>query len=112
MTYGSPAPVPIIPPAREGRRRRFSETDKRKMVEEAMRPNARLSEVARCYGISARVLFRWKQELTSAAAPMFVAVEIADPALSDRGYSIILSSSSHGIPDSSWQKKSGQNDCL
>ena len=69
-----------------------------------MRPNARLSEVARCYGISARVLFRWKQELTSAAAPMFVAVEIADPALSDRGYSIILSSSSHGIPDSSWQK--------
>jgi hypothetical protein len=86
MTYGSPAPVPIIPPAREGRRRRFSETDKRKIVEEAMRPDARLSEVARCYGISARVLFRWKQELTSAAAPMFVAVEITDPALSDQGY--------------------------
>jgi hypothetical protein len=50
MTYGSPAPVPIIPPAREGRRLRFSETDKRKIVEETMRPDARLSEVARCYG--------------------------------------------------------------
>jgi transposase-like protein len=48
MTYGSPAPVPIIPPAREGRRLRFSETDKRKIVEETMRPDARLSEVARC----------------------------------------------------------------
>jgi hypothetical protein len=33
--------------------------------------------VARGYGIAARVLFRWKQELTQ-AEPLFVAVEIAD----------------------------------
>ena len=29
-----------------------------------MRPGASLSEVARHYGIAARLLFRWKQELT------------------------------------------------
>jgi hypothetical protein len=33
--------------------------------------------VARRYGIAARVLFRWKQELTQ-VAPLFVAVEIAN----------------------------------
>ena len=54
-----------------------------------MQPGASLSEVARRYGIAARVLFRWKQELTPTAAPMFVTVQIAnvsapsDAALSD-----------------------------
>ena len=43
-----------------------------------MRPGARLSEVARRYGIAGRVLFRWKQEMMPAAAPTFVAVEITD----------------------------------
>ena len=66
-----------MPPAREGHRRQFSEADKRRIVEEAARPSASLSEVARGYGIAARVLFRWKQELTQ-MAPLFVAVEIAD----------------------------------
>ncbi len=69
---------PIIPPAREGRRRMFSESDKQQILEEAMRPGARLSEVARRYGIAERVLFRWKQEMMPAAAPTFVAVEITD----------------------------------
>jgi hypothetical protein len=69
---------PIIPPAREGRRRMFSESDKQQILEEAMRPHARLSEVARRYGIAERVLFRWKQEMMPAAAPTFVAVEITD----------------------------------
>ena len=64
MTNGSPMSGPIVPPAREGHRRQFSEGDKRRIVEEAARPGASLSEVARGYGIAARVLFRWKQELT------------------------------------------------
>jgi Transposase len=68
---------PIVAPAREGRRRRFSEADKRQILEEAMRADARFSDVARRYGIAERVLFRWKQELTQ-VAPLFVAVEIAD----------------------------------
>ena len=43
---------PIVRPAREGRRRQFSEVDKRQILEEAMRPDARFSEVARRYGDS------------------------------------------------------------
>ncbi len=46
----------------EGHRRRFSATDKRQILEEVMRLGARLSAVARRYGIAGRVLFRWKQE--------------------------------------------------
>jgi len=78
MTYGSPVSGPIVPPAREGHRRRFNEADKRQILEEAVQAGANLSEVARRYGIAARVLFRWKQELTPSAAPVFVAVRITD----------------------------------
>jgi len=42
-----------------------------------VQPGASLSEVARRYGIAARVLFRWKQDLTQGAL-LFVAVEITD----------------------------------
>ena len=55
---------PIVPPARDGHRRKFSEADKRQILQEAAMPDARLSDVARRYGIAARVLFRWKQERT------------------------------------------------
>lgn len=78
MTYGPPAPGPIVPPPREGHRRRFTEEDKRRILDEAGREGASLSEVARRYGIAPRVLFRWRQELTQSAEPMFVAVEITD----------------------------------
>src|SRR6266849_10400588 len=78
MTYGSPEQALIVPPARDGHRRMFSEADKRCIVEEAGQPGASLSEVARRYGIAARVLFRWKQELNATAAPMFVTVQIVD----------------------------------
>ncbi len=92
MTCGAPASRLIVPPAREGHRRSFSEADKRRIVEETMQPGTSLSEVARHYGIAARVLFRWKQEL-AAAAPVFVTVQIteanapSDAALSDEGRS-------------------------
>ena len=76
MTNGAPEPTLIVPPARDGRRRSFNEADKCRIVEEAGQPGARLSEVARRYGIAARVMFRWKQELKP--APMFVTVQIAD----------------------------------
>jgi aryl-alcohol dehydrogenase-like predicted oxidoreductase len=75
MTYGSATSGPIVPPARQGHRRKYSEADKRQIVDAAVRPGATLSDVARRYGIAARVLFRWKQEL---AAPVFVAVQITN----------------------------------
>jgi hypothetical protein len=68
-----------IPPAREGRRRKFSEADKRQILEQATLPDACFAEVARRYGIAERVLFRWKQEaIQAAAASMFIAVEVTD----------------------------------
>ena len=70
---------PTIPPAREGRRRKFSEADKRQILEQATLPDACFAEVARRYGIAERVLFRWKQEaIQAAAASMFIAVEVTD----------------------------------
>ena len=66
---------PIVPPPREGHRRRFSAADKRRILGEAGQSGASLAEVARRYGIDRRVLCRWKQEL---AAPVFVAVQITD----------------------------------
>ena len=77
MTYpSSPLSGPVVPPAREGHRRRFSEADRRRILEEAAQPDASLAKIARRYGIARRVLCRWKQEL--AAAPVFVAVQITD----------------------------------
>ena len=77
MTNGSPVPAPSVPPPRQGHRRKFNEADKRQILEAAMQPGASLSGVARRYGVAARVLFRWKQELMPGLEPLFVAVEIA-----------------------------------
>jgi transposase-like protein len=78
-----PPPSGYIPSARSappGARRRFSEADKRRIVEEAERPGASVSGVARRYGITARLLFRWKQELAPAAKTKttFLPVTITD----------------------------------
>jgi Transposase len=58
MTNGSPMSGPIVPRAREGHRRQFSEADKRRIVEEAARSGASLSEVARGYGIAVQGVLR------------------------------------------------------
>jgi hypothetical protein len=77
MTYPSSSlSGPVVAPAREGHRRRFSEADRRQILKEAAQPDASIAKIARRYGIARRVLCRWKQEL--AAPPMFVAVEITD----------------------------------
>ena len=77
MTYPSSGlSCPVVPPAREGHRRRFSETDRRQILAEAAQPDASVAKIARRYGIARRVLCRWRQEL--AAGPTFVTVEIID----------------------------------
>jgi hypothetical protein len=78
MNYAPASLGPIVPPPRDGHRRKFTAGDKRRILAEVDRPGASTSEVARRYGIAPRVLFRWKQELTQPAEPMFVAVEITD----------------------------------
>ncbi|WP_366518502.1 transposase [Bradyrhizobium sp.] len=60
---------------REGHRRRFSEADKRQIIDQAALDGTSAAEVARRYGIDGRILRRWKQE---PVPPAFVAVEITD----------------------------------
>jgi hypothetical protein len=64
---------PVVPPPREGHRRRFNEADKRRILKEATQPGTSVAEMARRYGIDRRVLCRWKRELTP---PVFVTVQI------------------------------------
>ena len=74
----APNHAPIVPPVREGRRRKFSEADKNAIVRAACRPGAVISDVARHYGVAPRVLFRWKSQLAVAdQAARFVTVEVA-----------------------------------
>jgi transposase-like protein len=68
---------PIVPPAREDHRRKFSAADKCRIGDEAAQSGASLSVVARRYGIAVRVPFGWKQEL-AATTPVFFAVQITD----------------------------------
>jgi hypothetical protein len=75
----------MVPPAREGHRRRFSDADKHRILEEAAQPGASIAQIARRYGIARRVLCRWKQEL---APPVFVAVQVTDRDASPRATSI------------------------
>jgi len=67
--------APVVPPPREGHRRRFSQADKRRILDEAAQAASSVAELARRYGIDRRVLCRWEQEL---APPAFVAVRIID----------------------------------
>jgi hypothetical protein len=84
VTYPSfeSSPDPIVPPARAGHRRPFSEGDRPRILAEADRPGASVSEVAPRYGIARRVLCRWRQE--AAAAPVFVDVEVVEAPGADR----------------------------
>ena len=49
LSHDLPGASPIVLPAREARRRRFSVADKRQILLEAIRPDARFSEVTRVF---------------------------------------------------------------
>ena len=68
----------IHSPSTEGHRRRFSATDKRQILEEAMRLGARLSAVARRNGIAGRVFIPLEAGVIPPLHRRFVAVEITD----------------------------------
>ena len=76
-------PAPASAAGLNGARRRFGEDDKRRIVEEACRPGASVSGVARRYGIATSVLFRWRQALglgASSEEPTLLPVRITDGA--------------------------------
>src|SRR5271170_7667766 len=68
-----------------GRRRRFSDDDKARIIEETLVPGAVVSDVARRHGLSPQQLFTWRREarrlpVTRApeAAPVFVPAVIQE----------------------------------
>lgn len=69
-----------------GRRRRFSEDDKVRIVEETLAPGAVVSEIARRHGLTPQQLFGWRRQArqaTSADAdrevPRFVPAVVDQP---------------------------------
>ncbi len=66
-----------------GRRRRWSDEDKARIVAESLGPRTSASAVARRYGLHASQLFVWRQRLATPAvreAPAFVPVVVAEEA--------------------------------
>jgi transposase len=66
-----------------GRRRRWTEEEKARIVAESLDPATTSSAVARRYGLHASQLFVWRQQLaasTALKAPEFVPVVVAEGA--------------------------------
>ena len=68
------------------RRRRWSEDEKARIIEESLRPGARVTDMARRHGISRALLYAWRREARCAPvspaappAPEFVPVLLSAP---------------------------------
>jgi hypothetical protein len=61
------------------RRRRRSQDDKARIVEETLAPGAKVTEVARRNGVGASVVFTWRRQARTAerVGPCFAPVQIA-----------------------------------
>jgi transposase len=67
------------------RRRRWSMTEKRRLVATMNEPGAVVSEIARREGVDASLLYRWRRELCGLReTPKFVPVRVS-PEASDEG---------------------------
>ena len=53
--------VEVIDLPRPGKKRRFTAPEKKRLLDEAQAPGASVSSVARRYGISPSLLFRWRR---------------------------------------------------
>ena len=61
------------------RRRRWSQDDKARIVEETLAPGAKVTEVARRNGVAASLVFTWRRQARTAEriGPCFAPVQIA-----------------------------------
>jgi transposase len=61
------------------RRRRWSQDDKVRIVEETLAPGAKVTEVARRNGVAASVMFTWRRQARTVerVGPCFAPVQIA-----------------------------------
>lgn len=72
-----------------GKRRRISEDDKARVVEETLAPGVVVSHVARRYGLTPQQVFTWRREARERAAASkavcFAPVVLATPPAADTG---------------------------
>jgi transposase-like protein len=77
----------LTPQEADGRsnRRRFSDEQKRAMVQETEKPGVNVAEVCRRHGIATSLLFRWRVQfgLTARKAPQLATVTLADGATNE-----------------------------
>ncbi|MBR0995655.1 transposase [Bradyrhizobium japonicum] len=67
------------------RRRRWSQNDKARIVEETLAPGAKVTEVARRNGVAASLVFTWRRQARTSeqeVIPFFTPVQIAAVAAS------------------------------
>jgi transposase len=69
------------------RRRRWSQDDKARIVEETLAPVAKVTEVARRNGVAASLVFTWRRQARPAerVVPCFAPVQIAAGGRNGRG---------------------------
>ncbi|TAH64778.1 MAG: IS66 family insertion sequence hypothetical protein [Rhodopseudomonas palustris] len=90
------------------RRRRWSQDDKARIVEETLASGAKVTEVARRNGVAASLVFTWRRQARAAQVlPRFAAVQIAPgaetvgdqakPSSDDDRRGRTLSSARHGL---------------
>jgi len=75
------APATYIPSASAAPpngRRQFSKADKNRILAEIDRPDGSVSGVAKRYGISVPLLFRWKRELAASPRTTFLPVTVTE----------------------------------
>jgi transposase len=53
--------IPVIATAEGGERRRYSDAERRRIIEESYAPGASVSVVARRHDVSANLVFKWRQ---------------------------------------------------
>jgi len=53
--------TPVTATAEEGERRRYSDAERRRIVEESYAPGASVSVVARRHDVNANLVFKWRQ---------------------------------------------------
>ena len=87
------------------RRRRWSQDDKARIVEETLAPGAKVTEVARRTGGAASLVFTWRRQARAVAMPRFAPVQIAPaepdnstkPPIEDDRRMRPVSSARHGL---------------
>ena len=80
------------------RRRRWSQDDKVRIVEETLVPGAKVTEVARRNGVAASVVFTWRRQARTVekVGPCFAPVQIAAAETGQQAVKVVPEDSSRG----------------